>query len=154
MTSRFFERRAVRNQLKTHLDAHGWNDLVWAEGFTALTLDTVKPPFIAVMLDDMGKEELEMGSDPETNKTFTRRLQVNVYMESEDRVEALSDTISDFLDLEAIIIKDNSNNVLGSMISDTSSIIAQTNEPALNQESNLDWEGLITCIYDVHYPQG
>jgi hypothetical protein len=75
MTSRFFERRAVRNQIKAFLDVNGWDDLTWAEGFSATVLDVVKPPFISVMLDDLGKNQLEMGNDPEINKTFTRRLQ-------------------------------------------------------------------------------
>ena len=154
MTSRFFERRSVRNQLKTYLEAKGWTDLTWAEGFTAYTLDITAPPFIGVMLDDLGKEELELGNDPSINKIYARRLQVDVFMESEDRVEALSDDISDFLDLEVIIIKDNASNILGSMVSDTSSILARTEDPFLDQEANLDWSGTVSCIYEVHYPNG
>jgi hypothetical protein len=154
MTSRFFERRAVRNQIKAFLDVNGWDDLTWAEGFSASVLDVVKPPFISVMLDDLGKNQLEMGNDPEINKTFTRRLQITTFLESEDRVEALCDLVSDFLDVEVMIIKDNNNNVLGSMISDTSSILSRTEAPLLNQESNLDWEGTVVCMYEVHYPQG
>lgn len=154
MTSRFFERRSIRNQLKTYLEDKGWDDLTWAEGFTAYTLDVVAPPFIGVILDDLGREELELGADSTTNKAYTRRLQINVVMESEDRVEALSDDISDFLDLEVIIIKDNGGNTLGSMISDTSSILTRTEDPLLDQEANLDWSGTVSCMYDVHYPQG
>lgn len=154
MTSKFFERRSLRNQLKTYLEAQGWTDLRWAEGFSQFELAEVIPPFIVIFIDDLGKDELEMGSDPTTNKLYSRRAQITVYMEGEDRVDAIADDISDFLDLDAIIITDNSSNVLGSMISDTSSIIATNVMPSLNEEENLDWQGHVSCIYEVHYPQG
>lgn len=151
MTSQFFERRSVRNQLKTYLDARGWTDLTWAEGYSD---EEVVPPFIGIILVDFGKEQLEMGNNPSTNKLYSRRVQVNLYMESEDRVTALCDEISDFFDIEAIIIKDNSNNILGSMISDTESIITDVEEPDVTEEANLEWAGVVVCQYEVHYPQG
>lgn len=154
MTSRFFERRSFRNQLKTHLDAKGWNDLNWAESFSSFPIEEIVPPFIGITVVDYGKEELEMGSDPNINKMYMRRVQVNIYMESEDRTDALCDEVMDFMDMEMITIKDNNNNTLGSMISDTESLISDTFEPDPEEPANLQWSGVIAGMYEVHYPNG
>jgi hypothetical protein len=154
MASKFFERRSIRNQLKTYLDTHGWVDMNWSEGFSTYTIETVVPPFIAVMLIDMGRTELELGHDPTVNKVFDRRVQIDVFMEDENRVEAITDDISDFLDLEVIIIKDNNNSVLGNLISSTESIIAETDLPDLTGEANLRWSGTVAATYEAHYPNG
>jgi hypothetical protein len=154
MASKFFERRAVRNQLKTYLDGKGWVDLVWAEGFSDSILDTVVPPFIVVSLDDLGREELQMGSSGTDEKLLSRRAQIDVYMESEDRVSAITDDISDFFDLEVIIIKDNSSTVLGSLVSDTNSIMGDISPPDLSEEHNLEWRGIVGCSYEAFYPNG
>jgi hypothetical protein len=151
-TSRFFERRSIRNQLKIYLEKKGWTDLTWSEGFSALSLATVEPPFISVILEDLGKATLEMGNNAENNKLFNRRAQINVYMESADRVDALMDEIGDFMDMEAIIIKDNNNNVLGSMISDTESILMTSIPPDTAGEADLEWHGIVACLYETYYP--
>jgi len=151
-TSRFFERRSIRNQLKTHLEKKGWIDLTWSEGFSALSLATVEPPFISVILEDLGKATLEMGNNAANNKLFNRRAQINVYMESADRVDALMDEIGDFMDMEAIIIKDNNNNILGSMISDTETILMTSIPPDTAGEADLEWHGIVACLYETYYP--
>lgn len=151
MTSQFFERRSIRNQLKAYLDARGWTDLHWEEGYSD---EEIKPPFISVILIDFGKENLEMGNDPTKNKLYSRRAQINLYLEDENRVIAICDDISDFMDLEPIIIKNNNNTVLGSMVSETASIISDISEPTLNDEANLEWAGVVVCQYEVYYPNG
>lgn len=154
MASKFFERRAIRNQLKTYLESKGWIDLNWAEGFASLTLETIVPPYVTVNLDDLGTEDLEMGRDPIINKTFTRRTQVDVIMEDEDRVSAITDDIADFIDLESIIIMDSTNNVIGSMISDTQTILVDINVPTFDDPELLRWSGTVVVSYAVHYPNG
>jgi hypothetical protein len=154
MASKFFERRAVRNQLKIYLDSHGWENMNWSEGFSEYTVETVIPPFVAVLLEDMGRNELELGHDSTINRNFTRRVQIDIFMEDENRVNAITDDISDFFDLEVIYIKDNNSNILGTLISDTESINAETDLPNLNGELNLRWSGSVTVIYEAHYPNG
>jgi hypothetical protein len=153
MTSRFFERRSFRNQLKKYLEDKGWSELTWAESFTNFAAEEIIPPYIGITLIDFGKSELEMGNDPTKSKLYSRRAQVNIYMENEDRTDALEDDISDFMDIEVIIIKDNNNNILGSMNSDTESIISDTQEPDM-EESNLRWRGIVACMYEIYYPEG
>lgn len=154
MASKFFERRAIRNQLKTYLESRGWVNLTWTEGFSEDPLPSITTPLISIYLDDLGREELEMGRDPNINKVFTRRVQVTVLMESEDRVNAITDDISDFMDMEVVIIKDNNQNSLGTLISDTSSILGETYPPSLQEEQLLMWEGIMACTYEAHYPNG
>jgi hypothetical protein len=154
MASKFFERRALRNQLKTYLETKGWVDLNWAEGFASISLDTIVLPYIAVNMDDLGTDELEMGRDPTINKTFSRRAQIDVYMEDEDRVGAITDDISDFLDLEALIIKDNNNAIIGSLISNTQTIMADQNLPSFDEPEVLRWSGVVACTYNAYYPNG
>jgi hypothetical protein len=154
LSSKFFERRSVRNQLKTYLESKGWINLNWSEGFSSLVLETIVPPYITVTLDDLGKVELEIGRDPNINKAFLRKVQIDIYMEDENRVNAITDDISDFLDIEPILIKDNNTTVIGSMVSDTSSIIADTNVPSFEEEESLRWGGVVSCTYDTFYPNG
>jgi hypothetical protein len=149
--SRFFERRSIRNQLKIYLEARGWTDLTWSEGFSAITLATIEPPFISVILEDLGRSTLEMGDNSQVNQLYNRRAQINVYMENADRVDSLMDEIGEFMDLEPIIIKDNSNNVLGSMISSTESILMTTIPPDPNEET-VEWHGIVACMYETYYP--
>jgi len=155
MASKFFERRSIRNQLKIYLETKNWLNLVWAEGFNnEVNMETILPPFISIILDDLGRQELEMGPAFNENTMFSRRAQINVYMESEDRVNAITDDISDFLDLEVIVIKDNNNNSLGTMLSDTESIVSDSPLPTFGEVTNLLWEGIATCTYEAHYPNG
>ena len=154
MASKFFERRSIRNQLKIYLEKKDWVNLFWAEGFSDSSLETVNPPFIVVSLDDIGREELQMGSSSTDEKLLNRRAQIDIYMESEDRVSAITDDISDFLDIEPIIIMDNSSNVLGSLISDTSSITTDLSPPDLSGETTLEWRGIVGCSYEAFYPLG
>lgn len=152
MASKFFERRSVRNQLKQYIESKGWVNLTWAEGFSGFP--DVIPPFIVITLDDFGREELQMGNDPQKDKLLTRRVQIDIYMEDENRVNAITDDISDFLDIEPIYIKDNNNNLLGTLISDTSSILADIMSPDFEDPNNLEWRGVVSCIYEAHYPNG
>jgi len=154
MASKFFERRSLRNQLKTYLESMGWIDLNWAEGFASMSIESIVPPYASIIVDDFGTEELEMGRDPSVNKTFTRRAQIDVYMEDENRANSITDDISDFLDLEPIIIRDNNNNILGSMVSETSTIIADLNLPSMDDPENIRWSGTVACSYSVYYPNG
>jgi len=154
MANKFFERRSIRNQLKIYLEKKGWVDLNWSEGFSAAQIETIIPPFITINLDDLGTEELELGRDPSINKLFTRRAQIDVYMEDENRVNAITDDISDFLDLEAVYIKDNNNNILGSLISNTSTIMADTDLPTYENEELIRYQGAVACSYEAHYPNG
>ena len=154
MSSKFFERRAVRVQMKNYLESKGWTDINWAEGFSSFTIDEITVPFVAVILTDFGSQELEMGRNPKENKLFNRRLQAYVYMESEDRVDAITDDIADFMDLEPIVIKDNSNNILGSMISDTETIIVAEDAYDMAAPDSIQWAAVIGCMYEAFYPQG
>ena len=154
MSSKFFERRALRNQLKVYLESKGWLNLNWGEGFSSLALETIIPPYISVNMDDLGREELEMGRNPLINVTFTRRAQIDVVMEDEDRVSAITDDISDFLDIESIIILDNNNNILGSLVSSTPTILADLNVPSFDEPELLRWSGVVSCSYEAHYPNG
>jgi hypothetical protein len=149
--SKFYERRCLRSQLQAYLESRGWTGMNWAEGFSSFTLEEITIPFISVFLDDMGRASLQMGRTAGSEEEFKRRAQITVFMESEDRVNALTDDISDFLDTESIVVMDNASSVLGSMVSSTESISTTTLPPNLDTKE-LEWTGNAVCMYEVFYP--
>jgi len=142
-----FERRSFATELLTYLQARGWNDIqTIQEQFikdVPLTLPAVGVHFIPSKM-----KELQLGRDA---PTYTRPVQVDVYMESEQRSEALIDDIGDFMDEISIPVKDTSSNIIAYMISDTESILLETPPLIASSPELIRWRGIATCVYEVHY---
>jgi len=142
-----FERRSFATELLTYLQGRGWNDVTEIrEQFIKdipLTLPAVGVHFIPSRI-----KELQLGRNA---PTYTRAIQVDVYMESEQRSEAIIDDIGDFMDEISIAVKDTSSNIIAYMVSETDSILLDNPPLQATSPELIRWRGVASCIYEVHY---
>lgn len=148
------ERRAVHVALSAYLLAAGWagaNALTYREGWTSD--QPIVPPTIAITLIKPNKRSLQMGTQSE--KLFFRTLQIDAYMESEQRAAAICDLVMDFMDLVPITVTDFDTSVIGTFIcQNTDSIVSDIIPPILTNPKSIRWRGVIKGIYEAHYPNG
>jgi len=141
-----YERRSFAAGLLTYLQGRGWNiNKVHEQFITDVTLEL---PAVGVHFVPSNMKELQMGRDAQA---FTRPIQVDVYMESQQRAEEITDDIGDFMDLEAIPVKDKDNNVIAYMISDSESIRLDTPPLVATSPALVRWRGIASCVYEVNY---
>lgn len=146
------ERRSLRNALETYLANAGWTGLVFTEGWD--NDSTITNPQVNIFFVRKQAEELEMGRTSGA-KTFNRLIQVDCYMEEENRASAISDDIMDFMDMEAVTITDFDSTFLGTMVCvDTAGINGVTEPPIETNPSLLHWRAIIRAPYLAHYPAG
>ena len=141
-----FERRSFATQLLTYLQAQGWDVDRVEEQFIKDVPLTI--PAVGVVITPSRVKELQMGR---TVASYVRPVQVDVYMESEARAEAITDDIGDFMDLEAIHVKDKDNNIIAYMISDSESIVLDVPPLIATSPALVRWRGIAKCVYDVNY---
>jgi len=141
-----FERRSFATALLTYLQTAGWNVTTIQEQF--IKDIPLEIPAVGVYFIPSKVKELQMGR---TVPSYIRPIQVDVYMESESRVEAILDDIGDFMDLESITVKDTNNNVLAYMISDSESILLDSPPPLESTPTLIRWRGIAKCVYEVNY---
>lgn len=147
MARTYFERRSLASALKTFLQARGWNVTEIKEGFQHD--EPVNPNTVSVHFLPSRFQELQMGRD---KKSFRRRIQIDAYMESEPRAEAIVDDIMDFVDEVPITVHDMNSNTTGTMICyDSESIEGDVLNPIFSQPALLHWRGVITGTYEMHY---
>lgn len=149
----YFERRSLRNALEQYLVAAGWagtNAPTYGEGFQSD--ETIGTPLVAITIVRPVRVSLQLGNG---EKMFNRTIQIDCYMETEPRAMAITDDISDFMDVIPINIVDNASVVLGSLIcQDTESIYSEILPPILNNPKVIRWRGIVRGTYEAFYPIG
>lgn len=145
-----FESRALSTALLSYLKDRGWNINKIEEAFISDVPLVV--PAVGIHFIQSREQERELGR---TFKSFKRPVQIDVYMESRQRSQAIVDTIGDFMDEVPISITDPfvvSGASLGSMICfDTESIVLDNLNPLAAAPEVLRWRGVAKCTYDVDY---
>lgn len=153
MARRPYEKRSVGQALQTYLNNLGWTSLKYAEGFQSE--DTIENPQITVRFVPSSIKNLQIGRVEGGDRVFIRRVQVDAYMESESRVDAIIDDIMDFIDLIPVQITDLNSNNLGTIICyDTESIYSETLPPLTTLPKLLRWRGIVRAEMEAHYPNG
>lgn len=148
MAKKTLERRCVRVALDTYLDSRGWNDLVFKEGFR--NEETIDPPIIAVHFLPTKGKAFQLGNTAE--RLYSRVVQVDCYMENENRADSVIDDIMDFFDLSPVAIVDSGSTVLGSIIcQDSESIYGEIFKPNLTSPKLLWWRGIVRATMEAHY---
>jgi hypothetical protein len=149
MARKQFELRAFRNALDDYLGGIGWTGLEFREGFKSEKTITV--PTVAVRFLPSNKQEMQIGG--RGSEDLNRRIvQIDCYMESEDRAEAITDDCMDFIDLETVLIKDPTDQTLGTLICrDTNSIYSEVLAPLLPDPILKRWRGVIRATLESHY---
>jgi len=154
MTTRTtFEKRSILGALQTYLTSKGWTTIDYGEGFKSQK--TIELPKLAISYLPSKGKQLQLGYVQNGDRIFTRRVQIDVYMESEPRTDGILDDIMDFLDLEVVSIVDPSSQTLGTLICyDTESILGETLPPATAAPTLLKWRGTVQADMEAHYPNG
>lgn len=146
MAKTYFERRSLASGLSTYLQGKGWNITEVREGYG--DVGTIEPPTVAVTFQPSRFSELQMGRDA---KFFTRRIQIDMYMENESRATAIVDDAGDFVDEQVITVVDNNSDEKARMISITESIELEVVPPIMTQPLWRHWRGIIRAVYEVQY---
>lgn len=148
MAKRNYEIRAFRDALNDYLGAAGWTGLEFREGFKSEKL--VQPPTVSVRFLPSNQKNLQIGG--KGGESLLRRVvQVDCYMETEDRAGAITDDIMDFMELETVLIKDKDENLLGTLIcTDTQSIYAEVFPPILTDPKVIRWRGVARATMETH----
>jgi hypothetical protein len=148
MARKQYEIRAFRDALDDYLGTAGWTGLEFREGFKSEKVIVV--PTVAVRFLPSNKRELQIGG--KNGENLDRRVvQVDCYMESEDRANAITDDIMDFIELETVIIKDPADTILGTLIcNDTNSIYGDVLPPILPDPKLKRWRGVVRATLESH----
>lgn len=144
-----YEIRAFRNALDDYLGGLGWMGIEYREQFKSEKVITV--PTVSVRYLPSTKLPLQIGG--KANEDLIRRVvQVDCYMESEDRANAITDDIMDFIEFESVIVIDPQDNTLGTLIcNDTDSIYADVIPPLLTDPKIKRWRGVVRATLESHY---
>jgi hypothetical protein len=146
-----YEQRSTLDALKTYLIAAGWNDIKYTDGYQPE--DTIENPQVVVTFPPSRIRTLQMGRISGKDRMYKRRVQVDVYMESEVRVQGILDDIMDFMDETCIFIKNENGVEMGTLICyDSESIYADTIPPFMTNPQLLRYRGVVRGEFESFYP--
>lgn len=147
------EQRTLRTGLSTFLSSAGWTGLTFSEGWDAMDIEN---PLVNVLVNDLHKENLEMGRTVANHKLYQRVAQIDVFMESESRVKAVCEDVMDFLDATTSTITDNfTTSGIGYLIfPDSETISSRFIAPDFNNPEILRWRGVVQGRFEAYYPNG
>ncbi len=147
--NRNYEIRAIRNQLDDYLGTQGWTGIEYREGFKSEKVITI--PTISVRYLPGNKESMQLGGK-DGEDLLRRVVQIDCYMETEDRAGAAVDDAMDFFDLETVLIKDPDDTVLGTIICPNSqTIYGEVIPPLLTDPIVKRWRGVVRATLETHY---
>lgn len=141
------EQKAVQSDLSSYLSGLGWTNLTYTDGWSEIDITN---PLINIYIIDMGPHALGLGKTAE--RLFDRTLQIDVYMEREDRVLAIQQDIVEWMD-RSITIYDLDASVVGSLTCvNDETISTNMAPPDMNDPQILRWRGIIQGSFEAHYP--
>lgn len=151
MARRRFERRSFGEELTTYLQSVGWN-ITYSEGYKSDT--AVSPPQIAVTFLPSTRLDLQLGRISKKESLFRRLIQVDAYMENEDRADAIIDDIMDFIDETPVEIVDQNDSFLGTLICQNSETIFGETLPPITSDPRIGrWRGVVRAQLEAFYPE-
>ena len=147
MPNKYMERRSVRNALSTYLSGLDWVGVTFEEGF--LLDAAIVVPCVGIYFMPSNFKALQMGRA--NDNSVTRVVQIDCYMESEPRADAISEAIAEYIELNSIPIKDKDNNEIGVLTSNSESITWQTVPPILSNPKVIRWRSIIRITFHAYY---
>jgi hypothetical protein len=147
------ETAALAEDINTHLSSRGFANIEINSAFIAD--EQIEPPMISLYFLPNGPEPFQLGNTVE--KLYKRVLQIDMYMESRQRVTTLVDILMDYLDTMAIYIEDPMQNdaIVGSITcQNTDSIYGQVVTPNPSKAKVSRWRGIVRGTLECHYPTG
>lgn len=147
---RYYERHAIAEALGTQLNTTGWNVGQVKEGFQSE--QAIESPAVAIHFLPSTYTEVQMGRKINTEKSFTRRVQVDCYMETEPKADTIADEVGDFFDEFFINIKDPDGNNLGNLYCvDSESITLDVVPPIFKEARNKRWRAVVQATLQADY---
>lgn len=148
MPKRTYEKYAIASALATYLTGKGWPITEVRRGFQSDIPITV--PAVSLFYLPSAFDELQMGRD---QPAFQRRIQVDAYMETEERAESIGDDIGDFFDEEtvSVIDADTSDIIARIRCYDSSTIIMDTLPPNMSDAKLKRWREVVKATVNVDY---
>lgn len=148
MAKRYFERHSLATALGTSLSA--WSVAPIKEGYQGQ--DDIQPPMVSIVFLPSNYLELQLGRSVTSEKTFTRRVQIDCYMETEARAMTIGDDIMEFLDQMYINIVNPSGTILGHLyVPNSESITADTLHPRVAEPRVVRWREVVTATLEADY---
>lgn len=146
----YFERRAIANSLGTELNTNGWGIGQVREGFQ--WEQDIQVPLVAVSMLPSNMLELQMGRSVTGEKSHTRLIQVDCYMESEPRAMTIGDDVADMIDRMYESITDHTNTPIGVLFCpNTESIRITILNPNMADVRVKRWRAVIQALIETHY---
>jgi hypothetical protein len=146
-----YEQRSTLLALETYLTAAGWTGIKFDDGYQPE--DQIVNPQVTVTFPPSRIKSLQMGRVAGKDKTYLRRMQIDVYMEDEPRTQTIIDDIMDFMDETCIFIKNESGVELGTLICDNSETIFGDTLPILTTNPKiLQNRGVVRGEFEAFYP--
>lgn len=147
---KYFERRSLASALGTYLNGASWGIGQVREGFQSEL--PIQPPLVAVHFLPSNYIELQLGRSTTGEKSYSRRIQIDCYMETEPRAMTITDDVADFLDSMFIAITDPSGTVLGSLyVPDSETIITDLMTPRMSDPVSIRWRGIVVATLESDY---
>lgn len=147
---KYFERRSLASALGTSLNGLNWAIGQVREGFQSEL--PIQPPLVAIHFLPSNYIELQLGRSITTEKSFSRRIQVDCYMETEPRAMSIADDVAEFLDEMHIAIADPSGTILGTMyVPDSTTIITDLMTPRMSDPVSIRWRGIVVATIESDY---
>lgn len=152
MSKIFWERRAVRVTLESQLQSSGWDNIAYKEGWgDPENVDVIEPPQMTIDVIPVSRLELELGRVT-TTQVYPRSVQIDIYMEREERVRTLEEEIFDIFDTTVFQIKDAADVIVGYILSSSSEDIQIATFPPIITPEIMRWRGVVQSLMLAHYP--
>ena len=149
MAKKYFERNSLARALNTYLTSLGYNNLTITEGWR--NNDVINPPHVNVYFLPSRYLELQMGRTNE--RSFVRRVQIDVYMTTEDKADAITEDIAEYLDNMTINVSRPDNSLTGGLLlcPDSETITMETLPPVMVDPKVKRWRGVVQATLEAHY---
>jgi hypothetical protein len=147
MPNKYLERRAVRNRMADYLTSNGWTGINFREGF--LTDETIVVPCVGVYFLPSNFKSLQLGRGSSNN--ITRVVQIDCYMETEPRADAISEAIATWAEDDTLPILDQDGNELGMMDADTNTLSWNTIAPIMANPKIIRWRAIVRATFHAYY---
>lgn len=149
----YYERHSLATAITPYLVAKGWTGgelPAVREGFQSE--QDIKIPMVAVTFLPRRYIEAQLGRSVTSEKSYLRRIQLDMYMSSEPKAIAIVDDLMDFLDEMFIVITDPNSIALGNLYCNNSETILGDNIPPVMTQPRVNrWRGVITASLRSDY---
>lgn len=147
-----YEQRSIMNALETYLTSKGWSGITYTDNSGE---ETIANPQISVKVQTGSPTALQLGKSAGQDLLYRRTLNINAYMETEPRANAIVDTIIEFIEFMCPDIVDPVGTVHGYVrCVDDERILGQVFPPIMNDPKLIRYRAAVNAPIEAFYPNG